>query len=122
MTNTSTNGTPKRMLDLFSGTGSVGRVFAQHGYDVTTLDLEKCFQPDIVADIMTWDYQAAFPPGHFEVIAVGCPCTEFSSALTTRPRNLEAANAIVKRSLEIVEYLRPERWFLENRVLHHSTE
>jgi adenine-specific DNA methylase len=24
-----------RMLDLFSGTGSVGRVFRDHGYEVT---------------------------------------------------------------------------------------
>lgn len=57
---------------------------------------------------------AAFSPGHFDVISLGVPCTEFSIALTTRPRNLELANRVVRRSLEIVEYLLPLRWFMEN--------
>ena len=105
---------PMRMLDLFSGTGSVGRVFARHGYDVTTLDLERRFRPDIVADVLEWDYKGAYDPGHFDVISLGVPCTEFSAALTTRPRDLELANRIVRRALEIVEYLQPKRWFLEN--------
>lgn len=108
------DGPPRRMLDLFSGTGSVGKVFAKHGFEVTTLDLERRFNPDIVADILEWDFRGAFSPGHFEVISLGVPCTEFSSALTTRPRDLELANRIVRRSLEIVEYLQPKRWFLEN--------
>lgn len=30
--------TPLRMLDMFSGTGSVGAVYRDHGFEVTTLD------------------------------------------------------------------------------------
>lgn len=106
--------TTPRLLDLFSGTGSVGRVFAAHGYEVVSLDCEVTFAPTICVDILEWDYQSAFPPGYFDVIACGVPCTEFSRALTTRPRNLELANRIVQHTLKIVEYFRPRRWFLEN--------
>lgn len=34
--------------------------------------------------------------------------------MTTRPRNLDLANRIVARTLEIIAYLQPERWWMEN--------
>lgn len=40
--------------------------------------------------------------------------TEYSCALTTRPRNLDLANRIVARTLEIIAYLQPDRWWMEN--------
>ena len=54
-----------KMLDLFSGTGSVGRVFQDRGYEVTSVDIEEHFKPTIVADVLNWDYQSIFKPGHF---------------------------------------------------------
>ena len=42
---------PRLMLDLCSGTGSVGDVFEQHGFTVITVDREEKFQPTIVTDI-----------------------------------------------------------------------
>lgn len=42
------------------------------------------------------------------------PCTEYTIALTTRPRNLKLANRIVRRTLKILRHFRPRRWFLEN--------
>ena len=53
-----------RVLDLFSGTGSVGRVFQMEGYELVSVYSDPRFEPTIVADIMEWDYAAAFPPGH----------------------------------------------------------
>ena len=41
----------KRMLELFSGTGSVGNVFRERGWDVTSLDRDM--QADIKADILS---------------------------------------------------------------------
>ena len=35
-------------------------------------------------------------------------------ALTTRPRNLELADSIVKKAFEIIRYLQVRKWFLEN--------
>ena len=49
-----------RLLELFSGTGSVGRAFEALGWEVTSLDLEG--EPTIKCDILDWDH-TAFPPG-----------------------------------------------------------
>ena len=102
------------MLDLFSGTGSVGQVFRKAGYDVVSLDFDRKMRPSICVDILQWDYRAAFPVGHFEVIFACPPCTEFSQALTTRVRDLAAADLVVRRTLEIINYFKPQKWFLEN--------
>jgi hypothetical protein len=42
------------------------------------------------------------------------PCTEYSIAKTRSRRNMEAADRIVRRTLEIIEYLRPKVFIIEN--------
>ena len=64
-----------RMLDLFTGTGSVAQAFRSRGYAVTTLDLDPRAAPDILADVLQWDY-TTYPPGYFDVIFAAPPCTE----------------------------------------------
>ena len=99
-----------RLLDLFSGTKSVGKVAETLGYEVTSLDLKHA---DINTDILNWDY-TTYEPEHFDVIWASPPCTEFSRALTTRPRKIYEANKIVLKTLEIIEYLNPTYFVLEN--------
>ena len=41
-------------------------------------------------------------------------CTEFSIALKKRPRNLPLGDALVLKTLEIIDYLQPRRWAIEN--------
>ena len=89
---------PKRALDLFSGIGSATRVLQQHGYTVTTLDADPKYQADIVKDIREWD-PVCFPPEYFDIIVACPPCTEYSRAMTKRPRQLEEADSIVRRTL-----------------------
>ena len=103
-----------KMLDLFSGTGSVSRVFEDHGFEVVSVDIAENFSPTIVTDILTWDYKAAFQPGYFDIIFCSPPCDHFSRARTTAPRDLDKADALVKKALEIILYFKPEKWFLEN--------
>ena len=43
-----------RLLELFSGTGSVGKVAKEFGYEIVSLDLK---QADINIDILQWDDQ-----------------------------------------------------------------
>ena len=79
-----------RVLELFKGTGSVGRVFTANGCDVVSLDVEARFQPDIVANVLRFDYRAAFRPGEFDYVWASPPCTEFSMALPRRRRESPA--------------------------------
>ena len=44
-----------RLLELFSGTGSVGAAFKARGWDVVSVDLDPAGGPTIVADINTWE-------------------------------------------------------------------
>ena len=103
----------KRMLDLFSGTGSAAAIFQQRGFQVTTLDLDPKWQADIQVNILEWEYRR-LSPGWFHTIFAAPPCTEYSQAMTCRPRNLDLADAIVKKALEIIHYFAPVQWFLEN--------
>jgi hypothetical protein len=106
--------TKLRVLDLFSGTGSTAEAFREQGFEVVTLDFNPKFRPDICVDILEWDYAKAFKPGYFHTIAVSPPCTEYSAAMTCRPRELAKADAIVERALKVIEYLQPWHWFIEN--------
>ena len=95
------------LLELFKGTGSVGRAFEAEGWEVVSLDLLPRFEPSICCNILQWDYCAAFPPGHFQFVWASPVCTEYSKALTTRPRRLPEADALVLRTIEIIAHLDP---------------
>ena len=104
-----------RVLELFSGSGSVGKVFTQHGWEVVSLDSDVKCDATVREDILEWDH-TVFPVGHFDVVWASPCCTQYSCARrgAKTPRNLEMADALVKRSLEIIAYFQPQVWFLEN--------
>ena len=56
-----------RILELFAGTGSVGKVFKAWGWEAASLerDVEADIKTDI--DIMDWDYRT-YEPGYFDVV------------------------------------------------------
>jgi site-specific DNA-cytosine methylase len=93
-------------LDLFSGKGSVGKCLEENGYQVVSLDVNPKFHPTHVTDILEWDYRK-YPQGYFEVIAAGVPCTEYSLAKTIGGRDMQTADRLVEKTLEIVEYFQP---------------
>ena len=107
-----------RILELFSGTGSVGRAFEALGWDVISLDINP--GATITSNILDWDYKI-YDPGAFDFIWASPPCTEYSIARTTArtPRDFVGADAIVSRALEIIEYFGPLLWLMENPQTGH---
>ena len=102
-----------RLLELFSGTGSVKKAVGSQFEEVVSLDILPKFEPTECCDILQWDY-TKYPPGYFDCIWASPPCTEYSKAKTQGERNLALADSIVRRTLLILQYFQPTKWFIEN--------
>ena len=90
-----------KLLELFSGTGSVGEPFRAQGHEVISVDVDPRFlQPgDIQEDILQLDYKSL--PWVPDVLWGSPPCTEYSRAKTRGHRNLELADRLVAKWIEI---------------------
>lgn len=102
-----------RLLELFSGTGSVRKAVGNRFDEIISIDILQKFEPTEAINILDWDYRK-YPTGHFEAIWASPPCTQYSIAKSQGVRDIVGANAIVKRTLEIIEYFKPTVWFMEN--------
>ena len=103
-----------RLLEVCSGTGSVGRVFKARGWDVVSIDSDAAAAPSIVADICAFDYEKL--GGRFDVVWCSPPCTQYSIARSKAktPRDLEGSDRIVQRCKEMIAWFQPSAWFIEN--------
>ena len=103
-----------KVLELFSGTGSVGKCCDELGWESVSVDM--ILPADHQCDIMNFDYKQ-YPKDYFDIVWASPPCTEYSAMNYCRPEktpDIQGANKIVKRTLEIIEYFDCEYWFLEN--------
>ena len=94
-----------RLLELCSGTGSVGSVFRANGWQVLSVDRDPKTHADVIADLLTWDY-THFPKDYFQHVHASPDCTMYSNARSNAktPRDLEGADLLVAKCLEIIEY------------------
>ena len=104
-----------RLLKLFCGTKSIGRVFQEYGFEVVSLDKDAKFEPTICEDVLEWDY-TIYPPDYFQVVWASPECRMYSIARSNAktPRDLDYADSLVQNALEIIYYFNPRAWFLEN--------
>ena len=104
-----------RLLELFCGTKSVGRVFEQHGWACTSLDLDPTTNPTICCDILDVTPEEIAQHGRPDVIWASPLCTHYSKARTTAktPRDLIGSDRLVQKVLDLAAYFEIP-YFLEN--------
>ena len=105
-----------RVLELFFGTGSVGKVCRAKGWDVESLDIDP--RADINMDILWWDYKEHANVGDYGIIWGSPPCTLYSFYQNQHDphnlRDLSPADELVLKTMEIISYFNPKYWFIEN--------
>lgn len=130
-----------KLLELFSGTHSIGKVASKLGYEVYSLDRDlggECpFNSDYKSykhfkeDIMIWNYKQ-FPKGYFKVITASPVCLWWSRLRRTNVgRKLKGMNRpftkediendinkfgkpMVDKIFEILDYFQPKYFWIEN--------
>ena len=116
------------VLELFSGTGSVGKVCQKLGWNAISVDLDLPATHE--CDVMDFDYKQ-YPKDYFSIVWASPPCTEYSTlkncwlgrknnktGITLTKELLEElrkeSDKLVLKTLEIIEYFKPELWCMEN--------
>jgi len=112
-----------RMLDLYSGLGGASEAFVRAGWDVVRIDNNPLLEDvphTTIRDVLTLE-----PPYHFgepfDLIWASPPCVEFSTAFSAPPivakregREFEPNMDCLRKAKEIIEYLNPKYWVIEN--------
>lgn len=106
-----------KLLELFKGSGSVGKVAVKVGYDVVSVDLDPIYTPDIETDILEWDYKKFSKENNYipDYIWASPPCNTYSPfAYRLKERNTKTAEPyserakigtkILYKTLEIIKY------------------
>ena len=103
-----------RLLELFSGTGSIGAAFRDLGWEVVSVDMDPKAGATHQANILEWDYRM-YPEGAFDFVWSSPPCTHYSIARTNAqtPRDLEGSDRVVERTQRIISYF-DCFWAIEN--------
>ncbi len=104
---------PLRLLELFSGTGSIGRAFEAQGWEVISVDLDPEAQATFRQDITRWDC-AALLGKKIDVIWASPPCTNYSILRKSTEDDRVDSDELVRKTLQIIEDLGNPPCFIEN--------
>ena len=118
-----------KVLELFSGTRSIGRAFESHGHEVYSIDYDTQFEADWHQDIefiTAKDILERF--GKPDVIWASPDCTSYSvAAISTHRRKnqdtgsldpvsdyAQKCDRVNQNMMKMIEDLNPTYWFIEN--------
>ena len=119
-----------KLLEIFSGTHSVGDVARDLGWDVTSLDLKDA---DICTDILRWPYWN-IQPNTYDVIWASPPCESFSTMqlcwIGRVNKNSKGGKTLTRADVDqgvkdrglpllectwdIINHFQPTVWYIEN--------
>jgi len=109
-----------KVLELFAGSRSIGNAGESLGYDVYSSDINSFDKIDYVVDILDFDIKKLpFKP---DIIWASPPCTTYSIAAISHHRPINkplsrfaiTSDLIVKKTLKIIQELKPKYWYIEN--------
>jgi len=90
-----------KMLEIFKGTGSVGREAVKMGFDVISIDFDPIFTPEIETDILDWDFKKFYADTKYvpDFIWASPPCNTYSPlAYPLKERNVKNAKPLSERA------------------------
>ncbi len=116
-----------KVLELFSGTGSVGKVCKTLGWEVVSVDM--ILPADHQCNILDFDYKQ-YNKDEFDIIWASPPCINYSAykkwwfgrklkdgtiySKEQNDKDQDEADKLVLKSFEIIDYFNPSLWFMEN--------
>ena len=114
-----------KILELYSGTQSISKVFRQGGHEAYTIDLSPEFKPNLELNMLDFDIKLL--PKEWrepDIIWASPPCTTFSVMSighywkNGRPKHYKTfiGLALAIKAIQIIQELRPKYWFIENPV------
>ena len=121
----------KKLLELFKGTGSVGKVAKKKGFRILSVDIEEKYKPNILTDITKWDFVKDLKTRRFipDFIWASPPCSTFSPLVyplkernpktgLARSKRARLGTRILNRAIRIIKYyqkINPKlKWVIEN--------
>jgi hypothetical protein len=123
---TQTTLAPKlRVLELFSGGGTISKAFKSVGHFAFQVDIRRrrgvCW-PDLRADVA--DLRPDTLPGPFDVVWASPPCDVWSYAAgnlhfdrgswTPKTEKAQKHVLLLLKTIELIEAIRPAQFFIEN--------
>lgn len=105
-----------KVLDLCSGLGGASQAFRDRGHDVTTLDIDSRFKPDLCMDVRKYHGRK----GSFDVVLAAPPCTVFSVASIWKywkhigDKRVNHGLELVRSCFRIIKEIEPKFFVLEN--------
>ena len=132
-----------KLLELFSGTHSIGKVAHELNIDVVSLDKDlddTCplgtnykSKKHFKINIFDWDYKKEYPKGYFDIITASPVCVWWSTLRATNiGKKMKLHNGkkltremieediekygvpMVDKVFEIIDYFQPKYWWIEN--------